>query len=365
MDVDRVARAVRTAAALWAPADVACLRVQGPDAFDALDALCPADLYLRDGQMLHTLLLDDAARPLVDTYLCRDDEDFVLLAEGLGAAALRDFVCAGLPAGLDVEVRDLSADHGLLQLDGPYAWELLAEWVGPTTIGLPYLSFCHLPEAVCFRAGKTGEYGYQLLVPRDRLAAVRARLEEAAAAFGGVAVCGTPDGREALDRCALENFFFNVRREGRSDATVAELQLQWRVSYRKEDYRGAAALRAQRERPLGRRVTTVVAPAPLAVDAPVRFAGRAIGTLLNAAPSAVRGDHVGLALLERAFAHAGTDRFVAQVAGAEVPLVTVSPPVLDNRSLFVSPQRHSWWTRDEVDFPPPWHGPCQPADGSR
>ena len=66
----------------------------------------------------------------------------------------------------------LQASHELWGLNGPYAWELASALLGPAVLGMTYLSLLRGPapggddEVICFRAGKTGEYGYDLLVPR-------------------------------------------------------------------------------------------------------------------------------------------------------------------------------------------------------
>jgi aminomethyltransferase len=323
------------------------LRITGGAAFEALDRICPAELFLQDAQMHLTLLLDEAARPFADVYIARDDEAFCILAEGPSAPDLRDYLKSYFPAGMQVEIEDLSETHGILSLHGPYAWELLAEPLGPEVMGLPYLTFFHADRVTCFRGGKTGEYGYDLLVPFDDMPRLRERIEDAGAAFElGVASLA------ALEQCALENWFFNIRREGRAGLSPLELQLQWRVSHRKDRYVGAAALRALRQAGVSRRITCVVSPGSMAEGDEVSFEGAPIGTILHAGSSSMRGDWVGIALLDRAFAHAGVDRYAITRAGVSSPIRTVAPPVVNNRSLYVSPQRHSFQTRREDAFPP-------------
>ncbi len=337
--------ALRLHTAWSAMPHVATLRVRGEDAFDAVDAVCPADLYLRDGQLLHTLLLTDDGRPAVDLYVGRDDEDFLLLAEGLEVDALSAWLRDTWPAGLDVEIVDLRRSHTLLSLHGPWAWELMAELVGPGVVGLPYLTLYHEPDWICVRAGKTGEFGYDLLVRNEAQDSLRERIQELGQGFGLQEV-----GLAALDQCALENGFFNVRREGRSGATPLELQLQWRLSAAKP-FPGAGALTAQREAGLLRRLTTVVADAPFQDGDRVWLDGQDVGEVVNNGACPFRGDHVGLALLQRATAHAGLEGFTVGPQADGSPLRTVSPPVLHNRSLFVQPQKHSYRTREEHTFP--------------
>jgi glycine cleavage system aminomethyltransferase T len=343
--------AIRSSVALGDGAHVVCLHVSGAGAFDALSRVSSAELFLQDAQMRASLLLGEDAIPFADVYVCRSDESFYLLSEGPTAAELSAHLHAHAPVGAELHVADLGETHEIVSLHGPYAWELLGECLGPDLVGLPYLSFYATPFAgpgggvLCFRGGKTGEYGYDLVVDRRDAAALRALLAERGQAFDlGVASL------EAIDLCALENGFFNVRREGRAGLDPIELQLQWRTSYGREHV-GAEALRARRAAGPRRRVTHAVAASTVAAGDAVELDGAPVGMLLQAAASPLRGDWVALALLDRQYAHAGIDRYVARGAGAAVPLRTVAPPLCNNRSLYVSPQRHAYRTRAGDAFP--------------
>jgi aminomethyltransferase len=335
--------AIRTSAALSVAAHVTAVRISGSGAFATVDRLCPRELFVRDGQILHSLLLHEDARPLADLYVCADDQDFLLLAEGMSGVALVDHVRAHADGA--VEVTDLSRTHVLLSLDGPYAWEVFAEIAGPEVIGQPYMSFFHGDHFTAFRVGKTGEYGYHLMVPGERAEATRASLLDRGAAF---------DVAEAdlavLDQCALENWFFNIRGEGRADVSPIELQLQWRVSRRKT-FIGSPALAERRARAT-RRLVLCAGPDPLAVGDRVVHGDRPIGTIVNAGFSSTRGDWVATALIDLPYSHAGIDAYAAERGEARTRLRTLAAPALNNRSLYVNPQLHSYQTRGEVQFPP-------------
>ena len=73
---------------------------------------------------------------------------------------------------------------------------------------------------------------------------------------------------------------------------------------------------------------------------------------LNAGWSTTRGDCVALALVGVRWAHPGIDAFTVLHAADAVPARSMTPPVLNNRSLFVSPQLHTYATRAEVAMPP-------------
>ncbi|MEZ4404851.1 MAG: hypothetical protein R3B06_32995, partial [Kofleriaceae bacterium] len=241
----------------------------------------------------------------------------------------------------DVTLTDLSADHALLRLGGPYAWELVGDLTTPDVIGLPYLGLFHHDDLICFRAGQTGEYGYDLLVPRPQTDAVRARLLELGRRYDLAEIS-----LAALDVAGVENFFWNPRRQARPGLTPLELQLQWRVSYGRA-CPGAAALAARRAAPY-RRATLLAADAPLAIDAEVTVAGAPVGTVLDAVASPTRGDHLAIALLDPAVAQAGLDGFAVGTVAAR----SISAPAVNNRSLYVDPQRHAYASRAGDTFPP-------------
>src|ERR1039457_5128999 len=96
MAIEGQLHAIRHAVALSEIGHQTFLRVSGERAFDAVDKLCSANLYLRDGQMLLTLLLHDDVTPFADLSVARDDEDFLLIAEGPTARELLDYIDAHL-----------------------------------------------------------------------------------------------------------------------------------------------------------------------------------------------------------------------------------------------------------------------------
>ena len=338
--------ALRTSAGVSRHDHVRLLRVTGDGAFDVIDRVTSAQLRVRDGQLLHTLMLTDEGHPMADVYVGRDDEEFFLLAEGPEAVELTAHIRSHVPAGADVIIEDRSSTHAILAVDGPYAWELLGAAVDPEIIGLPYLTFYHREGMTVFRAGKTGEYGYSMIVPRADSHALHARLLKAGALYDAREVS-----LDALDHCALENWFFNIRREGRAPVTPIELQLQWRVNYGK-GFVGAEALRSRRAERPSERLTTLVADGPIGIGDAVRAEDARIGSIVNAAYSDIRGEWVALALLELRWASPGIAGLTIVGAAGEVTARTVTPPLLMNRSLSVSPQLHSYLTRHDHPAPP-------------
>lgn len=326
---------------VWSRADsVAVLALGGDDARAALLHLLPSRLALRDAQVRESLLLDEQGQPIADVLVCADDEDYLLLVEGMGEQALLAHVESHLPSGLAPRIEPLSATYEVISLDGPWAWELVSEVLGPDLIALPYLNFFRVDHGFCVRAGKTGEFGYDLVLRRD--AADELALAISAAGEGyGLALAG----EEARSLARFENWFFDPKHvpEG---ATPVEFGLQWRLDSSRE-WIGKPAVDARRSA-APRRLTCLLSAHPLAEGDAVTLGDATIGEVVRAERSPLRGAWIGAALIDREWAHAGIDRYEA--GGARVR--TVAPPLVDNRSLYVDPRRHSWRTADEIAFPP-------------
>jgi len=322
------------------------VRVAGPQAWDVLDRLLPCDLFLRSGQARQTLLLAEDGTVRADVLVVCDDQAYLLFAEGLPAASVFGLVHGAIAPGEEVEVEDLGAGRTLVGVNGPFAWELLSEVWSPGIAGMPYLTLAELEgDVLCVRAGKTGEYGYDLMVPRSGAVATWRRLEAA-----GSALDARPIGQETLRYAALENWFFHVYEAGLRRLSPLHLQLQWRVSRHKE-YPGSAALRALREGGIARRVTALRGPETLAVGQPLLHRGRPVGEMVAASRCWTGPGGIGLGLIDLALAHPGHDRLSVATGDGTEPVRTVSPPFITNRSLVVRPQWHRYATRDQIPFP--------------
>lgn len=343
--LDQQVLAVRDSVGVTRLDNICRVRIRGDDARAAVDHLCAGTLRVRDGQLQHALLLDDDGCCFADAYVLCDDEEYELLLDGPTPGAVDAHLALHHDQSLDVEIENRSDSHTVVAIDGPYAWELVSRVAGAEAIGLPYMTFFHGNEWTCYRAGRTGEFGYGLMVQAAQAEELERTLLRAGERLDAVA--GSLD---ALDQCALENFFFNMRREGKERVSPVALQLQWRVTAAKQAA-GMDAFRAQRAAGVAVRITTLVADRPIAVGDRVRAASGEGGHVVNAGWSPARGDWIGLAMLPLEVAHPGLDGFSVETRDGTVAARTVAPPVLNNRSLFVSPQLHAYATRHELHMP--------------
>ena len=327
-------RALRESVA-WLPSPhVVELRLTGEHAFELLDRVFARELYVQDGQLRHGLLLDERGLAFADVYVGRDEDDFVLLAEGPTEAELLAYLQRHRPSvAEDVDVQPEGRTR--FGIHGPYAWELLAEVFGPEVVGLPYLTFFREGPITCYRTGQTGEYGY--LLSTSEPAALVARLVERGTAF---------DAREielaTLDRAAFESFFFCIRDPALAAIDPIRAQLQWRIGG--SGFVGEEALPAAVNERLA--MARVIGDPGDARD--VTLEGDVVGRLVTLAATPSLGGSMATLLLSRPVSHP----HIAAFRLGDAKLRTVTPPPIRPRSLFVNPQRHAYATREGQAFPP-------------
>ncbi len=340
--------AIRMRSAYSRSTDVALLALRGDDAREALLHLLPSRLFLRDAQVKESLLLSEDGRPIADVLVCADDEDYLLLVEGMTGTDLVEHVSTHLPEGIRPDVEDLGQTHEVLSLAGPWAWQLAAATLGPDLVALPYLNFFRVPAGICVRAGKTGEYGYDIVVRREESEALWSTISDAATTVDALEV-----GPRALSLCRFENWFFDPAFVP-AGVTPLELQLSWRLDMSRK-WVGHEAIAGRMAEGVKRRLTCMVSNTPVAPGDTIRLDDREIGEVVRAAFSPARQEWVVAGLIDIAYAHGGIARY--RVGETDAAVLTLGPPLIDNRSLYVDPRRHTWETRDEVEDRPLVRGP--------
>jgi aminomethyltransferase len=337
--------AIRNSAGLSRSTHVTIVRVEGPGALDFLQTASTQSPYMREGRVRHTLLLRDDASVLADAFIVNVDDAFLVLAEGPSEAELVAWLeqLRDRAAAKNVTIRGTTGDWATFGVDGPYAWEVAGAFLGPTTLGQPYLTLARRDDMMCLRAGKTGEYGYLLMVPSASAKDAEAKLHEIGKPLDLATVT-----LEALDVCALENWHFSMRQLRANDfvktLTPIELQLQWRVVYTRE-FAGVGALRARRAEGPKARVTCFTSSSPITPGQRVQLPGFEgdVGEVLASCPSPTLSQTVGSVLLDIRVAHP----HIALVAG-DRELRTCTASLVDNVSLRVQPHKHSYATRNEA-----------------
>jgi glycine cleavage system aminomethyltransferase T len=338
--------ALRNGVALSDISHTVMVRISGPNAFMYVDRIIPCFVTLKPNQMRQTVFINSDGALFAEGYICRDETCWMFLVHGIDPDQFIQWLHEQQAESEQVEIELLNTSCCLLSVNGPFAWELMAEVEEPEIISLPYLSLYHPDDKrTIFRAGETGEFGYHIMVPRDSAAHEWEKLVSKGSAFN--LVCA---GYTAIEYCMLENSFFNIYREGQTGKTPAELQIQWRVSYRKE-FAFAQQLIAYKNSPLQRRLTTVYLEAEPLPKGTIKLESLEIGTIVCGYPNCHGTGWIGLAMINLPYAVAGVNEYCAETASGYVRCSTLSMPLVNNRSLYVDPQIHSYADREELTFP--------------
>jgi len=157
--------AIRNAAGLFDTSPLYKYRFSGPDAGRFLGgvlardpATCPV------GRARYTLWCDDRGFVIEDGVLLHVAEDDYLLT----AAEPNLAYFQTLAGSLDVEIEDVSAEWGILSVQGPRSRDLVAA-VAPEAAKLDYFEVRRMKVAgvpvIVSRTGYTGDLGYEIWVP--------------------------------------------------------------------------------------------------------------------------------------------------------------------------------------------------------
>jgi aminomethyltransferase len=157
--------AVRNGAGIFDTSPLYKYRFSGPDAERYLGGLLARDPHrCAAGQAQYTLWCDDRGYVIEDGVLMHlADGTYLLTAAEPNLAYFQ-----GLAGSLDVSIEDVSADWGILSVQGPRARTILAQ-VAPDIADLPFFRVITTKVAGVqvhiSRTGYTGDLGYEVWVP--------------------------------------------------------------------------------------------------------------------------------------------------------------------------------------------------------
>jgi len=282
----------------------------GEDPAAALERVCPSAVTaLKAGRMRYSVLLNDEGGILDDFMVARTDEadgrlflvvnaackeaDFAYIAERLdGAAEL-----------VPLEKR------ALIALQGPKAEAALAELV-PAVADMRFMDFTPAEwegaALTVSRSGYTGEDGFEISVPADRVEDLARRLLEH--------VDVEPVGLGARDSLRLEAGLCLYGHDLDAETTPVEADLAWTISKpRREraDFPGAERiLRQLDDGPERLRIGFRPADRAIAREGTEirdESGERAVGQVTSGSFAPSVGGPVGMGYVEKAFAAEGTE----------------------------------------------------------
>lgn len=295
----------------------------GETAKDFLNRCFTNDLdRIGPGKAQYTLLCNESGG-VVDDLICylADEQDVLLIPNAANAAEVIAILTAAAPEGITIV--DQHHDFAVIAVQGPDSVAVLQAAGWPTE--LDYMSFTAVDDATVCRTGYTGEVGYELVVPSDRAGQVWDDLLAAGEPYGI-----RPAGLGARDTLRTEMGYSLHGQEITPGISPVQARLGWAVAWRKPEFFGHQALRAEKEQRPVRTSCALVAqgrgiPRPgmdvLAED------GTTIGTITSGTFSPTLKKGIGLALVERS--HAGDAVMGVQVRNRVESFDVRKPPLVE------------------------------------
>jgi aminomethyltransferase len=249
-------RACRERAVVFDVSHLGSLRVHGARAFATLQWALTNDLdRIGPGRAQYTHLLDPDDAHVVDDLIVWwiASGDFLVMPNASNTAplvaALREV--AEVHGGGECTIDDVTAGRALLAVQGPEARELLATLLpAAAAVGRFRVSeVTYSLQGWAAGTGYTGEDGVELHVPAESAVTVWRALMDA-----GI----PPAGLGARDTLRLEAGLPLHGHELGPGITPFQAGLGWVVRFDKGDFRGRAALEAEKERGVARRLRGLV-----------------------------------------------------------------------------------------------------------
>ena len=321
-------RAVRTAAGLFDVSHMGEIDVSGPGSAACVARLACLDVErLAVGGARYSLILDEAGGAIDDVIVYRlADDGYRIVVNAANTDAVVEHARAVAAGMSGVDLRDRSAEFGLIAIQGPRAEGILQGVAAAdlSTIGTYRCGETEVAGSVALvaRTGYTGEDGFEVFVAAGRAEGLWTALLDAGANAGL-----QPAGLGARDTLRLEASFPLYGHELTRDVSPLEVGLGRFVS-RGDAYVGAATIAAQRAAGVARRLACLqlegraIARAGFAITT---AGGEPAGTVTSGGHAPWLERSVAMGLVAREHAAVGGELAVT-IRGRQVAATVVQRP---------------------------------------
>ena len=306
--------AIRNRSGLVDLSHLGLLRITGKDRLSFLNGLLTNEvLTLNEGAGVRSALLTTKARILADLYLYAREDDLLIDTGDVTGAKVRDILDRFIITE-DVQVRDITSEFVHLTVQGQQAAENARELFGITLRDMKPLQQKMLGPSMIIIRDRTGQSGYDIIIPND----------EAEAVWQGLLLKGvTPAGLNALEILRIEAGYPRYGLDVDENIIILEAGYRDAISFNKGCYLGQEVV--ARATHIGRVNKNLVqfqtdsdhAPSP---KSKLQSSGKEAGYVTSATFSPGLKTVVGLGYAQRDFAKEGTRLVVESDRG---PLPTV------------------------------------------
>ncbi|EPF1257404.1 aminomethyltransferase family protein [Klebsiella aerogenes] len=348
-DIFEEYKAVRENALLVDYSHMSITSVMGDDAWALVNYMASADVsIIRDEQGIYSLVLNVDGTIRGEVYILCAEEGYYILSEDMTSQEIINILNEVLLKAEELDIQDIpeiksmdGEDWGVVMLEGPYAWEIMAEAYGFDIIGLPYYEYMNTDDGLMvFRCGKHGEFAYQLIGSQAVLVTMWMRLQE----IGSKYLLKT-GGLDYQGLVRIENPGWDESLYSSYSRNPVELQMQWAIQYDKEDFIGKSAVEALSLKSAERKLVGIIPDEEcghIDSDDLVMVNGHQVGVIVNAVYSPAKQNWIALALIDECYALADITGFSIVTTNGEFAAKTQSIPFIYNRSLLINPTTHSY-----------------------
>jgi len=324
-------RAVRERVGVFDVSHMGEFEVSGPDRNAFVQRVTPNDVgALKPGQAQYSAILTPQGTFVDDCLVYRFEDRVMLVVNAANLAKDWDYIVAQ-KRGANVRLRDISAETGLLAVQGPGAESLLAPLTPLGVAMVPYYHFVQgkVAGVQCFvsRTGYTGEDGFELYCRAGALETLWHALVGAGRA--------EPCGLGARDTLRLEAGYPLYGSDIDDSVTPYEAGLGWIVKLDKGvDFTGLAALKRQKLDGVTRRLVGFKVTEPKLVARHgygVFLDGTAVDVVRSGTVTPTVNCAIGITYLPVAHAKAGS-HFAIDVRGKRAPAEVVRLPFVPRRT---------------------------------
>ncbi len=324
-------RAVRERVGVFDVSHMGEFEVSGPDRNAFVQRVTPNDVgALKPGQAQYSAILTPQGTFVDDCLVYRFEDRVMLVVNAANLAKDWDYIVAQ-KRGANVRLRDISAETGLLAVQGPGAESLLAPLTPLGVAMVPYYHFVQgkVAGVQCFvsRTGYTGEDGFELYCRAGALETLWHALVGAGRA--------EPCGLGARDTLRLEAGYPLYGSDIDDSVTPYEAGLGWIVKLDKGvDFTGLAALKRQKLDGVTRRLVGFKVTEPKLVARHgygVYLDGTAVDVVRSGTVTPTVNCAIGITYLPVAHAKAGS-HFAIDVRGKRAPAEVVRLPFVPRRT---------------------------------
>lgn len=316
-------KAVRTTAGLFDVGHMGRLFLRGAGAAETIHQWVVSRITdMKVGQVRYTVVCNERGAALDDILVTRLASDrFLLVVNASNREKLLPWFRTTLPG--NVELDDQTTQTGMLAVQGPEALRICSAVLEHDVSALGYYTAIELPgEVIVSRTGYTGEDGYEIIAPNDRMAALWSRAREEGAVATGLG---------CRDSLRLEMGFPLYGHELSESITPLEAGLKRVVHFDKDSFIGKEALERQRDDGIPRKRIGFVlnGPGVPRQGCPVLLEDQVVGESTSGGFSHVLGKGIGLALIDRNADDSGSLK--VEIRGRAVDAEKTRPPFVEKR----------------------------------